>query len=159
MFQKVRMKPNFSKYISLRKKSRLSASPVEGPLPMEMKGERYEQGMSARSAPVVHSPGGNDQLLSFGAGVGVDEMRTHQEDDLSRDIAVRLVLSRRHRSGNEKQDEPGDPDFVEHLEVQNADTRVEFGAHEEVIDGISGKPVSPATNHRLDVDDYAVEEA
>src|SRR5690242_8275047 len=85
-------------------------------------------------------------------------MRTHQKYNLSRHVAVSFILSRRCRGGDQEQDEPRNADLVEHLEVQYADPRVELGAHEEVVDWITGKPVSPATNNRLDIDNDAIEE-
>jgi hypothetical protein len=34
-----------------------------------------------RDGEDLHLPGGDDKLLAFGAGVGIDEVRTHQEND------------------------------------------------------------------------------
>ena len=81
-----------------------------------------------------------------------------QEDYLSGDVTVGLVLTRRYRGCDEEQYEPRDADLIEHLQIQNANARVKFGAHEEVIDGIAGKSMAPATDHCLNIHDDAVYE-
>ena len=44
---------------------------------------------------VVHVPGGHNELLTFGAGVGVEEVSHNQETDLARDVAITLPLAGR----------------------------------------------------------------
>ena len=83
----------------------------------------------------MNPPAGNDQMLAFCTGIGVKPVRTSEEDYLRGHISVKLVLASRHRGCDEEQDEPRNAHFVEHLEVQNADTRVQLGTHEEVVHG------------------------
>lgn len=87
---------------------------------------------------VVHVPGGHDELLALGAGVGVEIVRKPHEADLAGDIAVALVLARRGSAGQEEQDVPGQTDLEEHLEVEDAEhARVQLGAHEEVVNVVA----------------------
>lgn len=105
MFQKVKMKPNFSKYMSLRKRSSLLA---------DVLGTVFGKLADTLSFDL---PRGDDELLCFGAGIGVDVVRAHKEDDFGGNIAICLVLSCRNGSGDEEQNEPGNANFIEHLEV------------------------------------------
>jgi len=57
------------------------------------------------------------------------------------DISVVLVLLEATRNRESKEHEPRDANLAEHLEVDGADAGVEGGAHEEVIDNISGHAV------------------
>jgi hypothetical protein len=139
------MNPNFSKYMSLR-----TYNVSEG-----ARGRLWEP----QEQNFVHLPGRDDKLLGFGARVGVDVMRAHKEEDLSGDVAVRLVLSRRHRSGDEEQNEPGNANFVKHLEIQDSNSRVQLRAHEKVVNRVSCQTVGPATDDRLRVHDDAIDEA
>lgn len=107
----------------------------------------------------MNPPAGNDQMLAFCTGIGVKPVRTSEEDDLSRHIAVQLVLTSRHRCCDEEQDEPRNADLVEHLKIQDANARVQLGANEEVVHGRSSHAVGASSHDRLDIHDDAVDVA
>lgn len=86
-------------------------------------------------------------------------MRQEEEPNLARNIAVVLVLSGSDRGCDQEQNEPRDPDFIEHFEVKDADPRVKFNSHEEVIERVARRAMRPAPHDGLYVDDEAVQEA
>lgn len=109
---------------------------------------------------VVHVPGGDDELLAFGARVGVQVVRHDDEADLAADVAVLLILARRGAAREQEQDEPGQAHLEEHLKVEDAEhARVQLRAHEEVVDGVSRHPVRGPAGKGRDVGHDADEEA
>jgi hypothetical protein len=58
-----------------------------------------------------------------------------QEDNFGGDIAISFVKASRDGAGNEEQDKPRDSHFIKHLEVQDTNARIQFRAHEEIING------------------------
>lgn len=82
-------------------------------------------------------------------------MRHEEEAYLARDEPVFLVLLERRRKRQEKQDKPRNPHFKEHLHIDPLEqTRVEFRAHEEVIDMRARHAVLGAAGEGRDVGYY-----
>lgn len=95
---------------------------------------------------VVHVPGGDDELLTLGASVGVQVVSHDEEHDFTRDVAVLLVLASGSTEGEDQKNEPRHADLEEHLEVKDTEhARVQLSTHEEIIDGVAGHAVLLAT--------------
>lgn len=55
-------------------------------------------------------------------------------------IAIGLVLLASTRNSDEEYDNPRDPDFQPHLEVNRTNTRVQASTHEDVVDKVARHP-------------------
>lgn len=109
---------------------------------------------------VVHVPGGDDELFTFGAGVGVKVVSHDNESDLAGDVAVLLILTGSSTEGQDEKDVPGHANLEEHLEVQDAEhARVQLSAHEEIVDGVTGHAVLLTAPEAGEVCDEADNEA
>lgn len=108
---------------------------------------------------VVHVPGGRDEMLALGAGIGVKKMGHDEKQDLAGDVAVLLVLAHRGGATESEQNKPGDADLLQHLQIDAQDARVQLGPHEEVINGVAGHAVLRASSKCREVDDEAGQEA
>lgn len=87
-------------------------------------------------------------------------MRQQEESNFSRDISILLVLSGRGTHGNEEKNVPGKANFEEHLEVQDTKhPRVEFRAHEEIVNRIAAHTVLRATGQSRKVRNERHQEA
>ena len=84
-------------------------------------------------------------------------MGTCQEYYFCRDVAIHLVLASRDGGCDEEQDEPRDPHLVKHLEVEDADARIQLNSNEEVVHRRTGEAVRTSTQDSLNVDDDAVD--
>lgn len=79
-------------------------------------------------------------------------MSHHEEPDLTRDIAIRLVLPSRGTHGKKQENIPRETNFKEHLEVQDAEhPRVELRTHEEVVDRVPRHAMLRAASQRREV--------
>src|ERR1700722_8334705 len=88
----------------------------------------------------------DNAFFSFRASIGIQEVSHYQEANFTRYIAELLILSSCSSAGDEEQHKPRQAHFEEHLEVQNAKhPRIQFRAHEEVIDGIASHSVLSTT--------------
>lgn len=91
---------------------------------------------------VVHVPGGDDELLALGTGIGVEVMSHDEEHDFARDVAVALPLTCGSTQAEDEEEVPRHANFAKHFEVQDAKhARVQLGTHEEVIDGVASHAV------------------
>ena len=109
---------------------------------------------------VVHVPGGYDQLLALGARVGVQVMRHDQKPDLTGHVAVTVPLAGGGTQGEQQQNVPRQAHLEKHLEVEDAEhTRVELGAHEEIVDVVAGHAVGGTASKGRDVGDNGDDEA
>lgn len=109
---------------------------------------------------VVHVPGGDDELLTLGAGIGVEEVSHDEEPNLTRDVAILLILTSGSAKTEDEEDVPGHADLKEHLEVKNAKhAGVQLGTHEEIIDGVACHAVLLATPESGEVGSKADKEA
>lgn len=87
---------------------------------------------------VLNLPGSNDELFTLGAGIGVEIVSHDEEHDLSRHVAVGLILTRSGAQAENQENKPGHADLEKHLEVENTKhARVQFSSHEEVIDEVA----------------------
>lgn len=84
-------------------------------------------------------------------------MCQEKEPNLARDIAVVFILASSHGSSDQEKNEPWNSDLIEHLEVQDPDPRVQLDAHEEVVQRIASRTMSPAPHDGLDIDNEAVQ--
>lgn len=74
-------------------------------------------------------------------------MSEQEEADLGSDVSVDFVLLNRSSDGDEEEQEPGETDFKEHLQVDDSeDSGVELGSHEEVVDEVSSHSVLSTTS-------------
>lgn len=109
---------------------------------------------------VVHVPGGDDELLALGAGVGVQVVGHDEEENLTRDVAVLLVLASGGSQAENQEEVPGHADLEEHLEVEDAKhAGVQLGTHEEVVDEVAGHAVLLTAPEGGEVGDEADKEA
>lgn len=109
---------------------------------------------------VVHVPCRDNKLLTLRAGISVEVVGHNQEQDLSRDITIVLILTRRGRTAQSKEDEPGNANLVEHLEVKDSEhARVELSSHEKVVDRVTRHSVCRATEDGREVCDERTEKA
>lgn len=123
-------------------------------------GRVSETNLSRLDEHGVHLPGGDDELLSLGTGVGVEEVSHDEEPDLAGDVAVLLMLASGGTETQDEEDVPGHADLEEHLEVEDAKhAGVKLGAHEEVVDGITRHAVLLTAPDGGEVGDKADEEA
>lgn len=107
----------------------------------------------------VHVPGSDNELLGLAAGVGVKPVSHQQEADLARHKAVLFVLTSSCGETENEEEVPRHANLAEHLEVEDAEhTRVELGAHEEVIDGVAGHAVLLAAPEGREVGDEGDDE-
>ncbi|KAI6752861.1 hypothetical protein HG530_013613 [Fusarium avenaceum] len=109
---------------------------------------------------VVHVPGGDDELLSLGTGVGVKEVSHDKEPNLTRYVAVLLMLTSGGAETQDEKDIPRHANLEEHLEVENAKhTGVQLSTHEEVVDWVACHAVLLAAPEGREVGDKTDEEA
>mmetsp|Transcript_33277 Transcript_33277/g.79771 ORF Transcript_33277/g.79771 Transcript_33277/m.79771 type:complete len:348 (+) Transcript_33277:122-1165(+) len=99
-------------------------------------------------------PSVGNEVLSFGAGVAVKEVRQHHEEPRVQPAAQ--VSDRLHvaAQGDEQQQRPGDPRLGDHLHVhQLAHARVQGGSDEEVVDAgpLGSLGVAQVDDHRVNV--------
>lgn len=94
---------------------------------------------------VRHVPGGNNEFLTLGAGVGVEPVGEHEEADIWGDVSIGLVLLAGSGDGDKVENVPWETDLKEHLEVTDTDSWVELGAHPEIVNEGSGHSVSNTT--------------
>lgn len=88
-----------------------------------------------------HVPGGDNQLLTLGARVGVQPVGVQHKHDLGGHVSVHLVLLDGSRERSEEEDEPGESHLEEHLPVDDTGSGVEVGTHEHVVDEVAGHSV------------------
>lgn len=87
-------------------------------------------------------------------------MRHDKEHDLTRNIAILLVLTSSRAETKNQQEVPGHANLKEHLEIKDAKhARVKFSTHEEVIDRIASHAVMLASPQSREVSDEAHNEA
>lgn len=109
---------------------------------------------------IIFLPGSNDELLALGAGVGIKVVRHDKEHDLTRDIAILLVLTCSRSKTENQQEVPGHANLEEHLEIKDAKhAGVKLSTHEEVIDGVASHAVLLASPQSREVSDEAHNEA
>lgn len=83
-------------------------------------------------------------------------MRHDKEHDLTRDIAILLILTCSRAETENQQEVPGHANLEEHLEVKDAEhARVKLSTHEEVIDGVASHAVVLASPQSREVGDEA----
>lgn len=103
-------------------------------------------------------PARGDEFFSLGACVGVEIVCHDEKQHFCRDVSIRVVLLRRRAARNQKQNKPRDTNFIKHLEVEDADARIQLCAHEEIVDGVSCKAVRAIAKNGLKVHDEAIDE-
>jgi hypothetical protein len=90
-------------------------------------------------------------MLAFRTRIGIQVVSTCQEHYFRRNVAVHLVLPSRHGGCDQKQNEPRNPHFIEHLEVENADAGVQLNPDKEVVHRRARQAVCPSTQDSLDI--------
>jgi hypothetical protein len=87
---------------------------------------------------VEHVPGAGDAVLALGGGVGVQPVGHHHEEHVGGDVAQGLVLLDGAGRGQKHERDPRPAALRHHLDVHDADARVQDRTHEEVVDDVSG---------------------
>lgn len=107
----------------------------------------------------MNVPAGNNQLLALRASIRIQEMRHQQEPGFSRHVTIVLVLSCTRTQGSQEQDVPRNSNLKEHLEIQPSEqSRVQFCAHEEVVDGRASHAMFGAAGKSGEVGDNGDQE-
>lgn len=105
---------------------------------------------------VVDVPGGDDELLTFGTGIGVEVVSHNEEPDFAGNVAVPLPLTSSGAETENEEEVPRHADLAEHLEIQNAKhAGVQLGTHEKVINGIARHAMLFATVQSREVGNEA----
>lgn len=86
---------------------------------------------------VGHVPRWDNQLLPLGARVGVEVVGEGQEGSLWGDASVDLVLLEHDGKPQQEQNIPRQADLEEHLQVDDADSGVQWSTHEQVVDVVA----------------------
>ena len=82
---------------------------------------------------VGHIPRWDNQLFRLRACIGVEVVGEGQEECLWRDASVDFILLKHDRKPQQEQDVPWQADLEEHLQVDDADSRVQWRTHEHVV--------------------------
>lgn len=87
---------------------------------------------------VKHVPSLRNHVLCLGTSVDVQTSTREEDDHVAGDSTHVLVLLDGTGKGDEEKQYPRYPDFGEHLEVDDTDSRVERSAHEYVVEPDTG---------------------
>jgi len=82
---------------------------------------------------VEHIPRLWDTLFAFAACVQIKPGRKAHECHIGGDNAILFILLACARDRQEEDDNPRDADFRPHFQVHRADSRIERGAHEDIV--------------------------
>lgn len=82
---------------------------------------------------VEHVPRLRDHVLGLGASVDIKSSTGQEHNHVSGDSSHLFVLLDGPREGDQEEQDPGDSYFGKHLQVDNTDSRVKGGAHENVV--------------------------